>query len=391
MAQFRYCNGLTHSTGRRRGAVLCLVAFVCLSTAGQRADAATASDDAYSDNQPRLSSLLPPSVADNLDVNAWGWLSYLHSNQEDHSSYWDADLAVGGTLHFGDRVAATADVHFIDDNNFMRGWLEQAFVTAKLSQQAGTLITVGKFNALFGAEPRNAWDRFGGTTSLLFGAEPQDLVGVMVTQPIGDTHLTLRPFAVNQFQGHFDFDQSPSFGIMAEYRPTHELSFAVTNWVGRGFVPKDDDDEYASSEEYAYYGYRYAVGNWVGPRLSADSSGTLYFVDARATWLPRPDLTLAAEGLLAMNGPSAGHVAWGGLLALVNYDITDRWRAFGRWSFLNDARGIVTGVAGRQHELSAGIGFEVVRGLELRGEYRHDFNSTSGDFDSLSAHLTFAY
>lgn len=346
--------------------------------------------DYGNDQAPRLESLLPPQVARTLDVNAWGWLAYIYSTQEDHRTYWVGDLSLGATQRFGERLAGTADIHFIDDNNHLRGFLEQAFVSAKLSESAGTLLTAGKFNAGFGVEPRNAWDRLGGTSSLLFGAQPQDLIALMLTQPIGDTGLTVRPFVANGFAGKFDFDQPPSAGFTTEYRPRHELTFSVTNWVGRGFVRGeeeggDDDEEYASSA------FKYAVWDWVGPRLGGRGSGTLYFVDAWVTWLPRPDLTLAAEGLLAMNGPAAGRPAWGGLLALANYDITDRWRVFGRWSFLNDAQGIVTGTATRLHELSAGVGFEVLSGLELRGEYRHDFNSNGADVDFVSAHLTFSY
>lgn len=365
---------------------------------GAAADAPAASfADDYRPEAPRLESLLPPQIARTLDVNAWGWLAYIYSNQAGHPSYWIGDLALGATQRIGDRVAASADMHFVDDNDVLRGWLEQAFVSAKLSESSGTLLTVGKFNASFGVEPRDAWDRLNGTTSLLFGAQPQDLLGVMLTQPIGDTGLTVRPFVSSGFEGQFTFDQPPSAGFITEYRPRHELSFAVTNWVGRGFVRGEDDEDAAhggavpADEEYASSGFVYTVWNWVGPRLHGQPSGTVYFLDAQMTWLPRPDLTLAAEGLLATNGPSAGRFAWGGLMALVNYDITDRWRVFGRWSFLNDARGIVTGAAMRLHELSAGIGFEVLSGLELRGEYRHDFRSTSPDADIVSAHLTFSY
>ncbi len=367
--------------------------------------------DAPVDDTPALSKLLPPSVAANLDVNVWGWLSYAHSNAEYQSSYWDADIAVGATRRFGDRVAVSAEMHFIDADDAIRGWLEQAFVTVKLSEHDQTLLTVGKFNAFFGVEPRNAWDRLSGTTSLLFGAEPQDLLGVMITQPIGATGITLKPFVVTGFEGRSNLNEPPSAGLLVQYHPVHEWAFSITNWVGPGFVSgydEEDDDsdsggEYADlrhartshpndddDDEESYYS-DYALGNWTGPNLDADRGGTLYFLDGTATWLPRPDLTLAAEGLLAANGPSAGRLAWWGALVLANYDITDRWRLFARWSFLNDIDGLVSGLAQRRHELSVGVGFEVIRGMELRGEYRHDFSNADGNLDTVSAHLTFAY
>ena len=116
----------------------------------------------------------------------------------------------------------------------------------------------------------------------------------------------------------------------------------------------------------------------------------LYFVDAKANWLATQALTIQSEGLLALDGPSGGTFGWGGLLLLANYDLTDRWRIFARWSFLDDNLGIVTGIAQHRHEISGGAAFELYRGLEL-GEYRHDFSDATGDLDAVSAHVTFAY
>lgn len=357
-----------------------------------------AQETAY-DQGPSLERLLPPSLAQNLDLNAWGWASYTPAIPHNRDNYWDLDLALGATQRFGDCLAVTADIHFLDSNGTPRGQLQQAFVTAKLSQKNSTLLTIGKFNAPFGVEPRNAWDRLGGSTSLLFGAEPQDLLGVMLTQPLGDTHLTARPFLDANFQGHSDLKGPPSAGLMLEYRPTHELDLALTTWVGPGFKTEEsaeepgakdeDDEEYAGYHEEVYSAS--ILENWNGPDLHAERGGMLYFLDARVTWLATPALTIDGEGLLASNGATGGTLGWGGLLLLANYDITDRWRIFGRWSFLDDNQGIVTGAAQHRHEISGGVAFQLYQGLELRGEYRHDFSDQTGDLDALSAHVTFAY
>jgi len=364
-----------------------------------------AAQEAGYDDGPSLEKLLPPSLAQNLDVNAWGWASYTPAIPHNRENYWDLDLALGATQRFGDRVAATADVHFLDSNGSPSGELQQAFVTAQLSEKSATLLTIGKFNASFGVEPRNAWDRFGGSTSLLFGAEPQDLLGIMLTQPLGNTHLTARPFVAANFQGKSNLEGPPSAGIMLEYRPVHELDLALTNWIGPGFKAQEydadsDSDadekdtpssaEYASEEEDEVYSSS-ILENWNGPDFYAERGGTLYFIDAKFTWLATAALTVEGEGLLALNGPSGGTLGWGGLLLLANYDLTDRWRIFARWSFLDDNQGIVTGVAQHRHEISGGAAFELYRGLELRAEYRHDFSDETGDLDALSAHVTFAY
>jgi hypothetical protein len=352
------------------------------------------------DHPPRLSELLPPSVGQNLDINVWGWLSYLGSTDRSDHSYWDADLAAGATQRIGDRMAVSGEMHFYDANDSMRGFLEQAFVSVRLSNSTDALLTVGKFNAGIGLEPRNAWDRFGGTTSLLFGAEPQDALGIMYTQPIGKTGITVRPFVTSGFDGTSDFNGSPAIGATVEYQPRHELSFAITNWFGAG-RKQATHNEYAAGEyqgeyqtqEYSSYNsnaYEYLYGNWTGTRLHGERGGSLYFLDATVSWLARPDLTLGAEGLIAIDSSTSG-ASWGGLMGLVNYDVSDRLRLFGRASFLNDGDGFVTGASGRYYELSAGVGYRILPGAELRGEYRHDFAAREGDLDAFSVHLTFAY
>jgi len=380
------------------------------------ASASTGTSDSQSGgDQFQLSNLLPPSVARNLDVYAWGWLGYTHNSLREGNSFSDDDLAIGATQRLGDRLAASADMHFLDAADHPRGFLEQAFVTAELSEQdghAGTLLTAGKFNARFGAEPRDAWDRLTGTPSLLFAAEPQDLVGVMVTQSVGQTGITLRPFVVSGFAGRSDFTGPPSAGMDVTYKPSQDLTFSVTNWFGPGFNRRaiEYDAGYRYASTYSTYGtgydgspsapagnsaasyeYDYTDRSWLGPDIDATRGGTLYFLDADLTWTPRSDLTLAAEALLASSGASAGHLAWGGAMVLANFDVTDRLRIFGRWSFLDDPQGLVTGIAQRRHELSGGFGFMISRGVEFRAEYRHDFSAAAGDVDTVSAHLTFSF
>src|SRR5262249_32612997 len=146
----------------------------------------------------------------------------------------------------------------------------------------------------------------------------------------------------------------------------------------------DDDDDAGYGEESEEYEYGSPVtDNWLGPHLNASHGGTLYFVDANATWKPRRDLTLSGEVLLGTTGTSEGRFTWWGTMALANYDINERLRVFARWSYLNDSSGIITGIEQRRHEVSGGVGFTVFRNVELRGEYRHDFSHEAGDQDSL--------
>jgi hypothetical protein len=383
-------------------AVACATIAISAAWASGNPTTSQGSTDQVESGDPfRLEQLLPPSIAQNTDINAWGWFSYLRDSNEDESSYWEGDIALGITQRFGDRLAGTVTMHYLDDNNEQSGFLEQAYLTAVISEKTQMLLTVGKFNASFGIEPRDEWDRLTGTTSLLFGAQPQDLVGAMITQPIGTIGLKIKPFFTTQFDGYSTFDGPPSGGVVLEYSPSDTLQFTLTNWIGPGVSPEPDPDrdEYTNSDnygdssdddEYSYAADEYALDNWGGPELNGIPHGLLYFVDANIRWNPRPDVTLAAEGLFATNGRSADRAAWTGFMFLANYDLTDRWRVFGRWSYLNDLQGLVTGVDEVHQELSVGVGFEIISGLEFRGEYRHDFAS-SGDLDSVSGHMVFSF
>jgi len=351
-------------------------------------------DTSSNDNShPALEDVLPQSIAQNLEVNVWGWFSDLHDSEPEYPNYWEADLAFGATERIGENLAVTADIHFIDEDNYSWGFLEQAFVTADVWPKEGTLISIGKFNANIGVEPRNAWDRFGGTTSLLFGAEPQDFVGVMLTQPLGDTGITLRPFVSTNLEGYSDLTQAPSGGVIAEYRPAHQLSMELTNWVGPGyFMAKPVFKPGAPPRQVDYTQEGYSFGNWTGPDIDDDAiKGTLYLVDGHVTWLATPDLTLSVEGLLAMDGPSAGRPGWSGMLALANYDLTDKLRVFAQWSYLNDNRWFITSYVQICSESSGGVAYEFIPGAEIRGEFRHDISNRFSSINSVSVHITFGY
>ncbi len=260
-----------------------------------------------------------------------------------------------------------------------------------ISQQAQTLVTVGKFNANFGIEARDFWNRTTGTTSLLFSAQPQDLIGVMVTQPLGNTGITLRPFISADFQGVFDFDQSPSGGLNVEYRPNKDFDLAVTGWVGPGMMlyggrsirPPFNGDSYGSSAG--------TIENWQGPNLEAERGGTLYFFEAKASWQVRRDLNLAGEYLIGSTSTSKGRWGWSGVMALATFDLTDRASLFARWSYLDDSNWLITGEFQRVQEVSGGIGYRITPKVEVRGEYRHDHSNVTGDTNSVSIHLAMGF
>lgn len=338
----------------------------------------------------RLLDGLPPMISAGLDVNLWGWFSYLHNDQAEYSNLYDVELSLDVTKSFGQRIAVSGEGNFIDANGQIRGELEQGYVSALVWENGGTILTLGKFNSNFGVEARDYWNRDTGTTSLLFGAEPQDLIGVMITQPIGKTKLTLRPFLSEDFQGTYDFNQSPAGGLEAEYKPCRAVDLAVTNWVGPGVVLGPGthlESPYMSS---GYGDSATAIfGNWQGPNLVAKRGGTLYFLDAKAIVHASADLTLSVEYLLGTTDSTRRPYGWYGCMALANYDVTDRLHVFGRFSYLYDSDWLITGEFQHMYEASGGVGYQLYKDVELRGEYRHDFSNVTGSMDSFSIHLSF--
>ena len=378
---------------------LFVVSGVCAFTSGAGAQTGPITREAEAPassapvDQPgikeRLLTMLPAPVSDGLDIDGWIWLGYDRNNQHSSSHYEDAELSLAITKSFSKSVAATVQGNLIDATGYGRVQLEQFFVTAVAFEKPGTLVTIGIFNANFGIEARDFWDRTTGTTSPLFGAQPQDLVGLMVTQPIGDTGITLRPLVSADFQGEYDFNQSPAAALQAEYRPNRQFNFSVTNWVGPGIVPSG-----GHALQYAYndngYGENAAnlIANWQGPNINADRGGTLYFLNANAVWRPRNDLTLSAEYVMGTTGTRLGRVGWAGFMGLVNYDLTDHWALFGRVTYLDDNDGLLTGSNQRVYETSGGVSYAFTDKLEMRGEYRHDSSNINGNADTVSIHLT---
>lgn len=340
----------------------------------------------------RLISYLPPAVSDGLEINGWLWVYYLHNDQPKENNLVDGWLSLDVTKSFGNRIATTFQGVFINIDGDKRVELEQGFVSFLPFESAQTLITIGKFNANFGVEPRDFWNRTNGTTSVLFGAQPQDLIGVMLTQPLGETGVTLRPFVSADFQGAYNFDQCPSAGMMVEYRPNQTWNFGVTSWVGPGMMLFGGKPLRPPYESGGYGDSASAIlGNWQGPNLTAERGGTLYFVEAKATWQPRRDLTFAAEYLMGSTSTSKGHWGWAGFLVQGNFDITDRWNVFARYSYLDDTNWLITGTFQKISEVSAGMGYRITDHIEVRAEYRHDHSDVTGNLDTVSFHLSIGF
>ena len=299
-----------------------------------------------------------------VQIAFWGWLSYLSSPQEHYDTFWAWEGQLDISKSITDRLAATADINFIDTNHGAYVELQQLYLSILYPDCHDAILTAGKFNGPFGIEARDFWYRQTGDTTLVYDALPQELTGLMYTQPVAAANVTLRAFVVNGFNDNLDINQQPSLGVMAEYRPCPCLSVAWTNW-------------------------------W-GPEFADDNGDKLFFTLAQSTWQIRPRLSLAGEFLYGETESRLGRLDWNGYALIVSQTLSERFRLFGQWSDLDDPDGYINGSP--QHGRQAGIGlsYYLDKHVESRLEYVHEMTRipvplTHENSDEFLAHLTFGF
>ena len=87
-----------------------------------------------------------------LEIDGWMWFSDLQNKPGQGQQLLGRRGSLSLTQSFGQRIAISAQVNAIDANGYRRVELEQGFLSARLSESGGSLVTIGKFNAGFGAE-----------------------------------------------------------------------------------------------------------------------------------------------------------------------------------------------------------------------------------------------
>ena len=304
---------------------------------------------------------------DGLQFGFWGWLGYEASPQEKEASFYAYEAELDVTKSFSDRIAASADIDFYDTNHGAEVGLDQLFISFLFPEWNDAIFTAGKFNAPYGIERRQFWERQTGSVSLLFDAQPEDLTGVMLTNRWDATNLTFRTFVVNGFDVDPDNNQQPSVGMMVEYRPTKCLTFALTNW-------------------------------W-GPELPNDNADKMFFTEAQAVWHVTPKLSVSGEFLYGTSQIPGDRANWTGFLVIVDQHLwCDKWRVFLQYSDLNDPYGFVSDEPQHAREGNAGVAWQIDPHVELLAEYRHDIGQdyygwgpVSDQSDTVSVDLTFGY
>ena len=199
-----------------------------------------------------------------LEIGLWGWMLYAGNPPWKSSSFLAYEFELDLTKSFNERMAASVELDFQDWHTGSRVEIEQMFFSILLENDCETILTAGKFNAPFGAEPRDFWYRLTGSRSLLFTALPQDVIGLMLTHPTRHPNFVVRPMVVNGLvESGYDNNDSPSFALMVEYRPDQNLEIGMTSWGA--------------------------------PELTGNNSEWLYFLDAHVNWRPCQSTTILAE------------------------------------------------------------------------------------------------
>lgn len=294
-----------------------------------------------------------------VDIEYWGWLTYLYQDQRERSTFWAWEFEIDFTKSFTERLAVGADVDLVDRNSGAEVSLEQLFLSAVVSDRHETVLTAGKFNAPFGIEPVDFWDRKTGSRSLLWDALPHDLTGLMVTQPLGRSHVTARGLVVNGFDQNLDLNRQPSFGALLTWEPEPGLRLGAA-WFG-------------------------------GPELVAEVGEKQHLVLAQMAIDLGPRTQVEAEYTWGTADVPGGHAHWSGAAAILDVALDERWSVFVRYSVLDDDEGFVTGTPGASQEFGVGLSWWLHPHVELRTEYRRDFGNAGRDENSAFAHLSFGF
>ena len=305
--------------------------------------------------------------ADGFQFGIWGWLAYNSIPQANYDSFWAWETQLDITKSFTDRLAAAADISFIDTNNGAYVSVDQLFLSILFPDCHDAIFTAGKFYTPFGIEPQKFWFRETAETTLVFNALPHEMVGLMYTQPlpIADTVLTFRPFVVNGFDENLDNNQQPSLGLYVDYRPCKCLSLGWTNW-------------------------------W-GPEFTNDNDDKLFFTLAQTCWHITPRLSVEAEFLYGETETRGGQRAdWTGYAVIVSQTLSERWRLFAQVSDLNDPDAHFNFVPQLGQQAGIGFSFYLDKHVESRFEYVHQETELRGTpidglSDEFTANVTFGY
>jgi hypothetical protein len=221
----------------------------------------------------------------------------------------------------------------------------------------GSFTTIGgEFNTLAGVEYLDPTKDTNFSRSILWGyAEPTTHLGVRSTY-IVNKQISLIAGINNGWDSIRDTSRRKTLELSLAYTPNSIFSLGLVGYSGgQRAIDKTD----------------------FGP------VSTRHLLDLIVTINPSEKLTFIAsydygvQPIAVLADGILGKAIWQGFAAYINYKFNDKWRTSFRGEFFDDCNGSRTGVAQKWKEVTATIGYELMKNFELRAEARHDFSNVN--------------
>jgi hypothetical protein len=214
----------------------------------------------------------------------------------------------------------------------------------------------GEFFALGGIEEINPTQDANFSRGILFGyATPNTLLGFRTTYHMNDK-LDLIAGINDGWNNIRDTSRRKTIELGTTYKvnPAVVLSAAFYNGEERA-TPETDEGP-------------------LGIRSLLDLVATY---NATEKWSFAGNYDYAQQSNVALPGNTFGKATWQGLAGYATYKINDLWRTAFRAEIFNDNNGYPTGVAQTWKEITLTLGYEPIKNLNVRAEFRHDLSNES--------------
>ena len=247
----------------------------------------------------------------------------------------------------------------------------QAYGTYVVPAGNGLNVDFGRFISTLGFEGPYVKDQVNYTRSFLFTALPAYHMGVRSTYKVND-RLTASWLLVNGANQMEDFNGFKSNDFMFSAALSKNLS-----WTGSYYVGRENRD---LVEPAVISNLPPALATQ--PGLSVEPvvprpNGRTHIADTYFTWNATPKLTLVAEGdyILSRLYSNSYPARVAGGAAYVKYQFVPSFSLAGRYEYVSDRGGYLSGITQRLQEATVSAAFQPAPGFQLRGEFRRDYSN----------------
>lgn len=234
-------------------------------------------------------------------------------------------------------------VNSADPDDGSLKYLQQGYISVLAPVGRGMQIDAGKFNTPIGAEPTETAYNWNYSRSLLFAwAGPYYHVGVRASLPVSDT-VTVSGFLINGWNNAQDNNRGKSGAAQVSWKIAPAVTLTQA-WMG-------------------------------GPEGPNGAAGWRNLFDTVATWTVNPKLSLMTNVDIGRDTVGGQTAAWQGVAAYARVNILPTWAITPRFEIFEDRDGFMTGTAQTLREITLTSEHTILRGLQIRLEYRRDWST----------------